>query len=222
MTDIVPAILPESYDDLSTHLIRVRGAAHTVQIDICDGIFVQNRTWPMHPSDRAHFAEIIKGEEGLPYWQDFNFEVDLMVHTPEKFLSWWIAAGITRAVIHLESRHDIHACRDATGGSVELGLGIDLDPQWEKMHSAIAQVDYIQLMGIARLGYQGQSLDERVYPLIRKIKAEFPDVTLQIDGGVNEENAPLLLDSGADRLVVGSAIFGAEDPKEVIHELQSI
>lgn len=176
----------------------------------------------MNPGDRTHFAEILKGEEGLPYWQDFNFEIDLMVHNPEKFLSQWVAVGIDRAVVHLESKHNWHEVQDAAGGTVSLGLAIDLDPPFEKLHSYITRVDYIQIMGIGRLGRQGSELDERVFEVVRKIRAEFPDVTIQIDGGVSLENASRLLDAGADRLVVGSHIFEASDPKAALKEFQNL
>ena len=86
MNDIVPALLPYSYDDLSEHLGHLKGAAPIVQIDICDGLFVTSRTWPNEPKDKDRFAQIVKGEEGLPYWEDFNFEIDLMVHNPERHL----------------------------------------------------------------------------------------------------------------------------------------
>jgi ribulose-phosphate 3-epimerase len=222
MTDIIPAVLPTSYDDLVERLGSVKGATTNVQIDICDGAFVPSRTWPLNPSDRAHFAEIVKGDEGLPYWEDFNFEVDLMVHNPEKFLSTWIAAGVTRAVIHQRSHHDWAAIHDAAGETLELGLGIDLSVDIEKIHTYITHVQYLQIMGIAQLGVQGEPLDERVYDLIKKVRAEFPDVTIQIDGGVSLDTAPDLLDAGADRLVVGSKVMFADNPKQALKEFQSL
>ncbi len=222
MTDIIPAILPDSFEDLTERLGSIAGAARIVQIDLCDGAFNKTTTWPMHPKDREHFLNIVRGEEGLPHWQDFDFEVDLMVHHPERMLSWWIAAGIARAVIHLESLHDFGACRDAAGGSVELGIGIDLDPPWNLINSAITRADYIQVMGIGRLGRQGEPLDERVYDVIPRIKSAFPDVTLQVDGGVTLENCRALLDVGVDRFVVGSSIFSAAEPRAMLLDFQGL
>lgn len=222
MNEIIPAILPHTFDDLAMSLSRLRGAVRLVQIDICDGMFVTSRTWPMNPKDRSHFAEILKGDEGLPYWQDFDFELDLMAHAPEKHLSQWIAAGISRAVIHLESRHSWEDVRSATGDSIELGLAIDLDPPYEKLHAYVPRVDYLQIMGIPRLGRQGTELDERVYALIARVRADYPGVTIQIDGGVTLDNARALLDAGADRLVVGSKIVGSPSPKDALKDFQSV
>lgn len=222
MNEIIPAILPHTFDDLSGTLARLRGVPLTVQLDICDGFFVPERTWPMGPSDRAHFAEILKGDEGLPYWQDFNFEVDLMVHAPEKFVPQWIAAGVSRVVIHLESRHEWHEVRDAVGDSVEVGLAIDLDPPYEKLAAYVPRVEYLQIMGIARLGRQGENLDDRVFGLVERIRDDFPDVTIQIDGGVTLENARALLDGGADRLVVGSHIVSNSSPMDALVAFQNL
>ena len=221
MNEIIPAVLPRTYEDLEIALGRMVGAVPLVQIDICDGVFVDSRTWPLNPEDRGHFAAIVRGDEGLPYWSEFNFELDLMVHNPEKYISSWISAGIVRAVIHLESHHNWDEIKLATGDSLEIGLAIDLDPPYEKLESYIPRVDYVQIMGIAKLGKQGTELDQRVYPLIKRVRADYPDVTIQIDGGVTLDNARMLLECGADRLAVGSKIVGAAMPKDAIKDFQN-
>jgi ribulose-phosphate 3-epimerase len=214
MNDIVPALPAASWDELVHALEHVRGTAPWFQIDVCDGVFVPARSWPMYPADRAQFAKLVRGDEGLPFWQDFSFEVDLMVHHPERHLSAWISAGVSRAVIHLESNHDWALVKEAAGDTIELGLAIDLDPPLEKLAAYVPRVEYLQIMGIAQLGSQGRELDERVYGLLRTVRENFPDVTIQIDGGVTLENARALLDAGADRLAVGSKIVKADSPKD--------
>lgn len=214
MREIIPAVLPDTYEELENGLARLVGGPRMVQIDVCDGLFVTTRTWPLHPSDRAQFASLIKGDVGLPYWHEFSFEVDLMVHCPEKHVLNWIAAGVSRVVFHLESRHSWSDLRDAVGDTAEIGMAIDLDPPYEKLAAYVPRVDYVQVMGIQRLGRQGSLLDERVFALIERVKRDFPDVTLQVDGGVTEENARTLFAVGADRLVVGSAIMRSASPKE--------
>lgn len=214
MNEIIPAIPAASWDELSEKLGALHGDAPWFQIDVCDGMFVQTRSWPLNPEDRTQFSKLVSGEEGLPYWQDFNFEVDLMVHSPEKYLTSWISVGVQRAVIHLESQHDWTLIKEAAGESIELGLAIDLDPPYEKLSAYLPRVEYLQIMGIAKLGKQGTDPDDRVYALIEKVRSDFPDVTIQIDGGVTLENAKALLDAGADRLIVGSRIVKAASPKD--------
>lgn len=222
MTDVIPAVLPHSFDELSGTLSRLRGLAPWVQIDICDGLFVTERTWPMSPSDRTQFAELVRGDEGLPYWQDFNFEVDLMVHNPEKYISTWIAAGASRALLHIRSRHHFAEFCDAAGDTLEVGLAIDLNAPYARVTEYVHRVAYVQIMGISELGRQGSRLDDRVYALIRRVRSDFPDVTIQIDGGVTLENARALLDAGADRLVSGSAIVRADNPRSVIEAFKKL
>lgn len=222
MNDIIPAVLPHSFEDVVQSLARLRGCTALVQLDICDGMFVTSRTWPLNPTDRAGFADIVRGEIGLPYWEDFSYEVDLMVHSPEKYLSTWIAVGATRAVVHLESRHNWADIKEAAGETVELGLAIDLDPPYEKLETYVPRVEYLQIMGIPRLGKQGTELDERVYPLLSRVRSDFPDVTIQIDGGVSLDNARALLDAGADRLVVGSKIVNAPSPQDALKDFQNV
>ncbi len=219
---IIPAILTVSFEELRAKLALVRGAATWVQLDVCDGFFVPNKTWPMHKEDRDGFERIAKGEEGLPFWEDFNFEVDFMVHNPEKMLEGWAKAGISRAAIHIEAKHDFAACRRAAGDLVELGVALNNGTPLSRLDEYFGRIDYIQLMGIAEIGKQGQPFDERVLPRIRELKKLHPDVTIQIDGAVTGESAPQLIAAGADRLASGSYILRSENPKATIRELESL
>lgn len=218
--EIIPAVIPDSLEHLRQKLVPVRGLAETVQIDVCDGVFVENRSWPMNPGDASSFGKLAKEDEGLPFWEDFSFEVDLMAHHPEKLLPEWVQAGAARAVIHLESRHDFDAVHAATN-DIELGLAIDLDPPYERVASYIDRINYIQVMGIGQLGRQGEPPDERVYALIERVRSDFPSVTIQVDGGVNDDTAPRLIKAGATRLVSGSYILNADEPAEAIRTLKS-
>ncbi len=222
MNEVIPAILVASFEELRAKLGIVRGAAKTVQIDVCDGFFVPAKTWPMHKEDRDEFERIVKGEEGLPFWEEFNFEVDFMVHNPEKIIGEWVKAGIFRAAIHIEAKHDFSACRRAAGDLVELGVALNNDTPLSRLDEYFGRIDYIQLMGIATIGKQGEPFDERVLGRIQELQRTHPDVTIQIDGAVTGESAPKLVAAGADRLASGSYILRSEDPKKTIRELESL
>ena len=81
MIDIIPAILPKNYEDLKNKIALVRGIVSVVQIDICDGIFVPSKSWPFTTGgfDDDNFFKIINEQEGMPFWEDVDFELDLMV-----------------------------------------------------------------------------------------------------------------------------------------------
>lgn len=219
MVEVIPAILVASFEELRANLAKVKGLAKWAQIDVCDGFFVPSRTWPMNPGDSAQFERIVKGAEKLPYRDDFKFDLDLMVHNPEKIIPSWVKAGASRIAIHLAARHDFSACRAAVPPEVELGIGLTADTPLSRLAPLAGQFDYLQLMGIAAVGKQGQPFDERVLGRIREAKQMFPGVPIQIDGSVNAETAPRLVEAGAERLVSGSYILRAEDVKKAIETL---
>jgi hypothetical protein len=76
MREIVPAILPKSFAELEEKLPLVSGIVPCVQIDLCDGRFVQSTTWPYGANHDAHFDAILSEEEGMPFWNELQFEFD--------------------------------------------------------------------------------------------------------------------------------------------------
>jgi ribulose-phosphate 3-epimerase len=77
-------------------------------------------------------------------------------------------------------------------------------------------------MAIARIGYQGEPFDERCISNIMALKEKFVDLIISVDGGVNLETAPRLVDAGAERLVAGSAIFNTDDIIDTIEQFKSL
>lgn len=212
--EIIPAILPSSYRDLEDKLMRVRGLTRSVQIDICDGFFVPSKTFPYtNSADKEQFAQILAEEETLPYWEEFDFELDLMVNESKKTSEEWVRAGASRIIIHIESPDDrgaleaLQPLRDTYATAVDVELAISLDTPIEKLESLAHFGSTIQCMGIVKIGMQGQPLDERIFVRVKEIKRLYPEHTVSVDGGVTIENAHRLVDAGATRLVAGSALF---------------
>src|SRR3989344_8039270 len=99
MVEIIPAILPRSLADLKAHLERIRGISRKVQIDIVGGgIFTWNRTWPYR--DRHSFERVLKEEKSLPYWTEFDVEVDLMVKNSNGMALYFVQLHAARIVVH--------------------------------------------------------------------------------------------------------------------------
>lgn len=207
---IIPAIIPRSLPHLRDMLERIRPCASAVQIDIIDGIFAPEASWP--------YREGGSPEEVAELTKDFVVEVDLMVSRPEEVLEAW--RGVSRIVVHLESTErmeDILAHR-ATAG-YELGLAFDDDTPRAALEPYIQRVDFIQCMGIDQVGTQGEPFEPQVLKNIRALRAQFPDLFISVDGSVNRETIRALRAAGASRFVVGSAIFGAEDACAAYREL---
>lgn len=211
--EIVPAILPKNIKEIEEKLFLVRGLVKKVQIDICDGFFVSNKTWPYNSSDSDVFSRIYTEREGLPFWQEFDFEVDLFVKKPEEVLERWISAGAKSLVIHLKSTENLEQIIKNINSRVEVGLGIETEGHLVDFEKYIPSVSFIQFMGIKKIGFQGQEFNQKVLEVIKETRSKYPDLQISIDGGVNLENAKKIIESGANKLIFGSAIFGSPDPR---------
>ncbi|MDE2038136.1 MAG: hypothetical protein KGI69_02880 [Patescibacteria group bacterium] len=221
---IVPAILPKDFAELSEKAELMRGSAAAIQVDVCDGQFVPNATWPYKKHDDA-FERMSHEEEGLPGWEDMDYEFDLMVNRPEEVVDDWVAAGAARLVIHAESKGDLAKAIAMLQGRVEVGLALNESTDLsaiEALGGASGALSFVQLMGIDRIGFQGQAFDERVIGRVKQVRLAYPGLPISVDGGASSETIPALIAAGADRLVVGSAIFGTSDPLNAFAKLKAI
>jgi ribulose-phosphate 3-epimerase len=199
----------------------VKGLAPRVQIDVVDGSIAPVRTWPYE--DNKTFKHITSGDEGLPYWEDFEFEVHLMVRNPEREIKDWLATGISSVVFHPRfSEHPEDVMRACRAFDVEVGLAFLPSEEHEiEKHIVALNPDFIQIMGNDKIGYHGVELDNRAFEIIRTLRTHFSGA-IAIDIGVNEKTAAQLVNAGATKLVAGSAIFGNDNLEEIIHTLQSL
>lgn len=217
--EIIPAILPRDFSEINEKVELVKGFVKNIQIDICDGHFVPSFTWPYKKHDDT-FEKMLREEEGLPDWQDIDYEFDLMVDHPEKVIDDWVAVGATRIILHAEAKGDIASAVKALLGRAEVGLAFNIET--EVVMPAGVDVSFIQLMGIDRVGFQGQDFDAKVIDKVKVVRKKYPNITISIDGGVSLETAPKLVAAGANRLVVGSAIFDSENPIDTVMKFKSL
>jgi len=209
---IIPAIIPDSLIDLERKLRDVRGIAHRVQIDVMDGTYTAGKSWPYEGANKEAFEAIRREDEGLPYWQDFDFEVDLLLKNPEERVEEWGLAGAACLIAHVESTQNlskfVSACVDKR---IEVALAIKPSSDIELLTPHIADVLFVQVMGNDLVGRQGVPLDEKALETIRSIKKKWPDLVVGVDIGVNEDTIPQLLEAGATRFAAGSAVYGMGD-----------
>jgi ribulose-phosphate 3-epimerase len=217
--EIIPAILPQDFNEIVEKLERIKGLAKTVQIDICDGHFVPSFTWPYKKHD-DNFDRIVHEDEGMPFWENFDFEFDLMINNPEKVVEDWILAGASRIIIHAEAKGDIKKTVEMLRGRAEVGIALNIDTPINTIDLFSDSIQFVQLMGIDKIGFQGQTFDTKVIDNIKSVKSKYPNLSISIDGGVSIDTSHLLKQAGADRLVAGSAIFHSDNPGEVIHKLK--
>ncbi|MBI5004924.1 MAG: hypothetical protein HZC04_01930 [Candidatus Lloydbacteria bacterium] len=225
MVEIIPAIMPKNIHDIEAHVRRVEGLVGTVQIDVMDGVFVPSIDWPylLGESEQV-FNDMVEGNFLFKHIGNVQFEIDLMVANPSPHALDWALAGAHRIIFHIESIEDDGAIFDELpkDGLKEVGLALNTDTPNEAVEAFIHKIDFIQCMGIAKIGYQGQSFDERVLDKLKDFRRRFPELVLSVDGGVSIETAPRLLKAGANRLVSGSAIWESGDIIKSIKQLQQL
>ena len=204
--DIVPALLVRSVRDLESGLQSLRGVTRFVQVDFVNQNFLRD-------------------EESFPLWEEFDFEVDLMLPHPKAEVEAMVALGAARIVVHAASegaKEAVELLQGTRGGDypVEVGVALKSHDTLEALAPFEAMYDYVQVMGIDREGAQGEPPDphHKELELIRALRAAYPNLLIQVDGAA-AAHVKELLDAGASRLVVGGAIVGAENPKAAYKQL---
>ena len=235
--EIIPAILPKSYEDLKNKISLVKGLVSTVQIDICDGNFVKTVSWPYfakasqgEPFELDQYAQNILNErEGMPFWEEIDYELDLMVQNAHENFDLFLKLGAKRIIFHLKAEGNLLEFKEFLEGidlyirdNTQIGVAINITTPIRQLAGLISNVDFVQCMGIEKIGYQGEPFDERVIDQIKSLRKEYPELIISIDGGVNFNTAPKLIEAGVNRLVVGSTIFKSINIDKTIEELENL
>jgi len=224
MTQVIPAIIPKTYQLLRSEMGQVAELVDRVQVDVMDGQFAPEPTWPYNKGREVErFDEIIAQKRGFPHWKDLQFEIDLMVQSPEHVIDDWIKSGATAIIIHADSTDKFTQIAETLKDrGVEVGLAVLPSNSNEVVEKYREQIDFLQVMGNDKIGFHGVELDPLVYKKIEAIRERFPDLLVGVDIGVNMETASKLVTAGVTRLVSGSTIFKSENKKEVIKKLRNI
>jgi ribulose-phosphate 3-epimerase len=229
MSEIIPAILPESFKDLEEKLSMVSDRVSMVHIDATNSTLTPESSWP-YKGNSQEFENIKNEEEGFPFWENLNFEVHLMMRDPELYIEDWIRVGAERIIVQAEGFRDeetlLKTLREFrnrfdisnTYVGTEIGIAINLDTSIENILQFVPETDFVQLMSIKEIGKQGHPFEKEVFERIKELKERFPNIIISIDGGVTIPIAEELIDGGADRIIVGSAIFASEDPEEALED----
>ena len=218
--------MPNSFQDITEHVEQVTGLVRFIQIDMCDGRFVQNKTFPFQPKDAASVEALMNESVPLPAWEDIEYEFDLMVTDASKRIEDWVRMGARRLVFHIDAESNLLEELDNLDyfwrEQVDIGLAIRTTTDIETLDSYINYIDYIQCMGIEQIGYQGQDFDPRVLNQVHMLKEKYPDLPVQVDGSVNHQTAERLVSAGADRLIVGSSFWNALSPEDELDWYRAI
>lgn len=217
---VVPAIIPRNKELMLEEIKKVSGFAKLIQIDISDGEFTPFKTWPFNGQDVDYFAKLKTEEEGLPLWDDIEYEFHLMVQDPEEYIEGFIHAGASGIIVQVEAINNFQKIKDlCKENEVSLGLAIKPKTDLDKLTKYIDEIDFVQVMGSDLLGKHGVKLEEKAVEKIKELQKLYPEKTISVDIGVGESTEDELVNAGADKLVSGSYILDSENPEEAYRTL---
>ena len=223
MTQVLPAIIPHTKEQLEEEIKKVSKFAHLVQVDISDGIFVPTKSWPYNGRDVEFFDKLKREEVGWPMWESVDVEIHLMIKNPEDTVLDWIHSGVVSVVAHIEASDNfqkvIDICKEKL---VAVGVAIKPSTDISLLAPFVEQVDFIQVMGSDMLGKHGVSLEEKAVEQIKSLRKLYPERIIAIDIGVNTETAETLISAGATKLISGGAILNSANPEEVYKFFESL
>lgn len=211
---IAPSILAADFGNLQRDCEMVNESnADWFHIDIMDGVFVPNISFGM-----PVLASIQKVAQK-------PLDVHLMIVDPDRYTETFHKLGAEVLTVHYEACTHLHRSL-AHIKSFGMKAGVALNPHTpvNVLESIIKDVDLVCLMSV-NPGFGGQKFIEETYDKVRELRAliERKDAStlIEIDGGVNQANAPKLVEAGADVLVAGSFVFKSEQPIKTIQNLKS-
>ena len=212
---IAPSILASDFANLEREVTMINNSeADWIHVDIMDGVFVPNISM------------------GLPVCEAVNrhakkpLDVHLMIIQPERYVEAFRKAGAEVISVHIEACPHLHRnIQQIKSLGAKAGIAINPHTSAGQLEDVISDADVILVMSV-NPGFGAQKFIENTYRKVSQIKEMIlksnSKALIEIDGGVNQQNARVLLDAGADILVAGNFVFTATDPIDTRARLKKV
>ncbi|HRV55333.1 MAG TPA: ribulose-phosphate 3-epimerase [Mangrovimonas sp.] len=210
---IAPSLLAADFANLQRDIEMVnKSEADWHHVDIMDGVFVPNISFGM-PVVKAIAKHATK-----------PLDVHLMIVDPDRYIKTFAELGTTTLTVHYEACTHLHRTLQAIKAE-GMKAGVALNPHTNicLLEDTINDIDLVCMMSV-NPGFGGQSFIENTYNKVKALKKLIVEkgasTLIEIDGGVNSQNAKTLIDAGADVLVAGNFVFSSSNPTQTISTLK--
>lgn len=211
---IAPSILSADFAELGRDIRMLNGCADLIHLDVMDGSFVPNISFGFP------VIEAVSKIATIP------MDAHLMVVHPERWIKRCAELGVAMTSFHLEAVGDDAGkiIDEIKANGMKAGLVINPDIPVERLYPYIGQADFFLIMSVFA-GFGGQKFIPESLQRIKALKEEITrrgfDSPIEVDGGVNAQNAAALKEAGAGIFVAGSSVFKAEDPSQAVALLRN-
>lgn len=213
MIKVAPSILSSDFSHLAEEIQTIQSAgADMVHIDVMDGSFVPNITIG---------SPVVKS---LRNTTNLDFDVHLMIEHPETQIDAFVDAGADIVTFHVEATHHAHrVIQQIKSRGVRAGIAVNPGTSLAMIEEVLGDVDMVLVMTV-NPGFGGQrfidSQLDKVHMLYHTIEDMGYECDIEVDGGINAKTSELVREAGANILVAGSAVYGADDMQAAIDSIR--
>ncbi len=204
---ITPSILGIDYGRMNEHLAELAPFSDMFHVDVMDGNFVNNLTIGPPVVEKIQ--------------TDVPLDCHLMIKNPHRYVEAFAKAGAHSITIHAEaSLHlsdDVQKIKDA---GVKACVALNPDTPVDKISKVLPMLDMVLVMSVVP-GWGGQSFMSEVLEKVKWLREHYPNLDIQIDGGINDKTAKLAIEAGANVLVSGSFVLKSDDPEAAVASLRA-
>ncbi|MBR5128982.1 MAG: ribulose-phosphate 3-epimerase [Firmicutes bacterium] len=204
MAKLAPSILSADFSRLGEHVSLIeKGGADLIHVDVMDGHFVPNISFG---------SAVMKSLDGKT---ELKYDVHLMIEDPDKYLEDFVTENTEYITVHQEACIHLHrTIQHIKSLGIKAGVSINPATPIGLLEDILEDIDLVLIMSV-NPGFGGQKFIPRALEKIKRLdqwrKEKNLSFLIEVDGGVNLDNAKEIIDAGTDILVAGSAVFGASD-----------